>query len=81
MSARHEPVRISLESTGEIEPAPPPARVWRGRSDNGIPILAFITIAAGASGDLLADEHMRIALETRITSSALITIPGRATRL
>jgi len=69
-------VRITLESTAEIVAEPPPARVWRGRSEDGAQVLAFITLGVTElSGDPLIDARMRQALETRIASSAVITIP------
>jgi hypothetical protein len=69
------PVRITLESTDEVSTFPPPARVWRGQSDDGTAIVAFITVAAAPTGDPRADARMRQALEERVTSSAVITIP------
>ena len=71
------PVRITLESTAEVEMTPPPARVWRGRSDDGTEVVAFITIGANPTGDQRADVRMREALERRIVSTAVITIPVR----
>jgi hypothetical protein len=73
-------VQIQLASTAEIEIAPPPARVWRGLSDQGVPIVAFITIAAGQSGDPRVDARMQEALETRVTSLAQIYIPASSAR-
>jgi len=68
-------VRITLESTSEVIETALPARVWRGRSEDGTPIIALVTIAAQPSGDARKDARMRTALETRIASSAVITIP------
>ena len=71
------PVRITLESTSEVVQTSLPACVWRGRSEDGTPILALIMIAAQPSGDVVRmDPRMRTALETRIASSAVITIPA-----
>jgi hypothetical protein len=66
-----------LESTDMVEMAPPPARLWRGTTADGSPILALITLVAEPTGDADADERMQRALEERIVSSALITIPER----
>lgn len=69
---------VTLESTDLVEMAPPPARLWRGVTADGSPILALITLVAVQSGDAEADERMQRALEERIVSTALITIPVRA---
>ncbi len=67
--------RITLESTDDVVASPPPARVWRGRTEDGTAVVAFITIGAARSGAARTDARLKKALETRITSSALITIP------
>jgi len=77
MTVSRKPVRIKLESTSEILAQPPPARVWRGRSEDGVPVLAFVTLLAGGSG-AHTDARLQLALETRIRSSAVITIPRAA---
>jgi len=71
-------VRIMLESTGEVDSAPPPARVWRGHTEDGVPVTAFITIAAGLSEDPKVNKRTMLALARRITSSAVITIPVKS---
>jgi len=68
---------VVLESTDMVEMSPPPARLWQGTAADGSPILAFITLVAVQSGDADADERMQRALETRIASTCLITVPVR----
>lgn len=73
--ARPVPVRITLKSTEHIELPPVDARVWRGRTKEGVPIVAWILLAAVRSGDPRVDARIKMALENRIVSSAVITIP------
>jgi hypothetical protein len=68
-------VRITLDSTDEIERPPQEARVWRGRTEEGVPIVAWIVLASVRSGDPREDARTKRALEKRILSSAVITIP------
>lgn len=72
---KSEPLRIRLESTADVEPSPPAARVWRGRSDDGAEFIAYITLGAGRTGKRYVDARTQRALETRIVSTALIEIP------
>lgn len=67
-----------LESTDMIEMAPGPGRVWQGETADGAPIVAFITLIAGPTGDNDTDVRLQRALETRIVSTVLLTIPVRA---
>ena len=69
------PVRIALESTDEILTTPPAARMWRGQTDNGVPVIAFIALVPVTTGSERLDERMRLALERRVISKAKIVIP------
>lgn len=69
------PVRIALESTDEILATPPPARMWRGQTDDGVPVIAFIALVPVTTGADRLDERMRLALERRVISKAKIVIP------
>lgn len=61
-------VQITLESTAQVEQFPPPARLWLGRTAEDLHVMAWITLAS-------TSPRLQRALEERVTSQAVITIP------
>jgi hypothetical protein len=70
-------VKIRLRSTDRLDHGSPPSRVWKGRTEDGVPVVALVLLLASPRDDEEPEvlERTRAALQTRIESSAVITIP------